>query len=124
MPIVFGEPANNVGSSDARSLPRCVRQARREAAAPGWSSRELLRQWSSVRLPPHIYGASFPLGRRATGCSGVGAQPAIHRAWFLAMALSVIPGNRLRSSTAADASPSRWYTSRIAAASASVTTYM
>jgi hypothetical protein len=33
----------------------------------------------SVMLPA-IYGTTFPLGRRTTGCSGVGAQPAIHRA--------------------------------------------
>ena len=27
-----------------------------------------------------IYGTTFPLGRRTTGCSGVNDQPAIHRA--------------------------------------------
>ena len=34
---------------------------------------------SSVMLPA-IYGTTFPLGRRTIGCSGVAAQPAIHRA--------------------------------------------
>jgi hypothetical protein len=77
---------------------------------------------AAIREAYEAGGTTF--AATATGCSGVGAQPAIHRAWFFAMALSVIPGNRRRSSTAADASPSRWYTSRIAAASASVTTYM
>jgi hypothetical protein len=46
------------------------------------------------------------------------------RACSRALALSVIPGKRLRSSMAADSSPLISEVSRIAAASVSVTTYM
>ena len=54
--------------------------------------------------------------------SGSGFQPAIMRAHSLARALSGMPGNRRRSSTAAENSPPWSKAMRIAAASASVTT--
>ena len=47
-------------------------------------------------------------GARFTGRSGSGFQPAMVRAHFRACALSVMPGNRWRSSTAADSSPRCW----------------
>ena len=60
------------------------------------------------------------LGIRFTGRSGF--QPAMVRAHSRACALSVMPGNRRRSSTAAANSPRCSNAARIAAASASVTT--
>jgi hypothetical protein len=71
-------------------------------------------------------------GCRSLGCKGItvavgtggGCQPAMVRACCRAFSLSVMPGKRWRSSIAADSSPSRSKTARIAAASASVTTNM
>jgi hypothetical protein len=51
-----------------------------------------------------------------------GFQPAMVLAHVRACALSAMPGNRRRSSMAAENSPRFWNTARIAAASASVTT--
>src|SRR6201996_3598945 len=65
-----------------------------------------------------------PLGRsRITGHGGGGNgfHPAIVLTCARALALSVIPGNRRRSSIAADNSPSWLKMARIASASASVT---
>jgi hypothetical protein len=60
---------------------------------------------------------------RATGAAGSGGcHPAKVRAWARAIALSVMPGNRRRSSMAADSSPPRSKAERIAAASVSETT--
>ena len=65
-------------------------------------------------------GGRDRLGIRFTDRSGL--QPAIVRAHSRACALSVMPGNSRRSSTAAANSPRCWKTARIAAASASLTT--
>jgi hypothetical protein len=54
--------------------------------------------------------------------TGSGFQPAMVRAHSRATSVSVIPGNSRRNSTAAENSPSRSNTVRIASASASVTT--
>jgi hypothetical protein len=64
--------------------------------------------------------------RSLTGRSGTtsGFQPAMVRAHSRAPALSAMPGNSRRSSTAAENSPPRSNAARIAAASASVTTNM
>ena len=62
-------------------------------------------------------------GSRVTEAAGEGGgvHPAIVRAHSLALALSVMPGNRRRSSMAAESSPCSLKMARIAAASASVT---
>jgi hypothetical protein len=62
-------------------------------------------------------------GALGTG-TGSGRQLAMDRAHRLAFSLSVMPGNSRRTSMAADSSPSRSKTARIAAASDSVTTNM
>ena len=73
-------------------------------------------EWNSPRLSPR--GCS-----RITehGGDGSGFHPAMVRTCARAFALSVIPGNRRRSSIAADSSPSWLKMARIASASASVT---
>jgi hypothetical protein len=68
-----------------------------------------------------------PRGRRRTtlaGSGGNGVQPAIDLAHSRALVLSGMPGNRRRSSMAADNSPSCSKVVRIAAASSSVTMNM
>jgi hypothetical protein len=58
--------------------------------------------------PPVFTGCGYPRGLIVGFFSGFtvsGCQPAIVRAHSRALALSAIPGNSLRSSTAADNSP-------------------
>jgi hypothetical protein len=62
----------------------------------------------------------LPRSLTQRGAVGSGFQPAMVRTCARAFALSVIPGNRRRSSIAADSSPSWLKMARIAAASASV----
>jgi hypothetical protein len=69
-----------------------------------------------VRFVP--LGRSWITGHRG---GGNGFHPAIVLTCARALALSVIPGNRVRSSIAADSSPSWLKMARIASASASVT---
>jgi hypothetical protein len=73
-------------------------------------------EWNSLWL-------ATPGRSRVTedGGAGRGFQPAIVRTCARAFALSVIPGNRRRSSIAAESSPSWSKMARIASASASVT---
>ena len=60
-------------------------------------------------------------GVTEAGVAERGVHPAIVRTQARALALSVMPGKRRRSSIAADSSPSWWKRVRIASASASVT---
>ena len=62
------------------------------------------RQAAGIR---HLRRLTLPWLRVDAGRSGSGVQPAIARACSRALALSWMPGNRRRSSMAADSSPSR-----------------
>ena len=77
------------------------------------------RRWADRTLCRPLLGSLT-----SRGFTGSGFQPAMIRAQSRACALSVTPGNKRRSSTAADSSPPRSKAARIAAASASVTTNM
>jgi hypothetical protein len=58
------------------------------------------------------------------GAAGSGVHPAIFRAHFRALAMSLMPENRRRSSMAAESSPCSLKMARIAAAASSETTNM
>ena len=77
------------------------------------------RRWADRTLCRPLLGSLT-----SRGFTGSGFQPAMIRAQSRACALSLTPGNKRRSSTAADSSPPRSKAARIAAASASVTTNM
>jgi hypothetical protein len=84
-------------------------------AAIGWSDHGFVDR-------PRPGGGRKRVIRQAA--AGSGFQPAMVRAHSRASTLSVIPGNRRRSSMAADSSPSFSKMARIAAAASSETTNM
>jgi hypothetical protein len=91
------------------------------AARPLWRR---LRECCGGRAGGRPVYRLLPGDSRVTRRKGTGSgfQPAMVRAHSRATSVSVIPGNSRRNSTAAENSPSRSNTVRIASASASVTT--
>jgi hypothetical protein len=124
-------PANRARGV-SRRLPvrfaRLGRVSRSHSVRPtAHSGRQPMCRTGSVTRRGRVQGS-----RPLPGCNrladrwrlGSGSQPAMFRAHSRACALSVMPGNSRRSSTAADISPRCSNTARIAAASASLTTNM